>query len=236
MPRTRQVQEVLVVDHDRASRRLVKRLLQPLGYVVHEAPTAGAALSMAARERPELVLLDVHLPDISGYEVLRRLRDDFGNDIAVVFLSGDRTEEFDRVAGMLLGADDYIVKPFSPREVAARVKALFRRLTAHAAPRASAGPFEIDEPRRCILFRGADLELSRYEFGLLKALVERPGQVFSRAQLMEKVWEAPDMSLERTIDSHIKSIRAKIRSVDAATEWIVTHRGFGYSLLANPPA
>jgi DNA-binding NarL/FixJ family response regulator len=144
MPRTRQVQEVLVVDHDRASRRLVKRLLQPLGYVVHEAPTAGAALSMAARERPELVLLDVHLPDISGYEVLRRLRDDFGNDIAVVFLSGDRTEEFDRVAGMLLGADDYIVKPFPRGEFIARVRRAIDRLpSSYLFPTLTARELEV---------------------------------------------------------------------------------------------
>ena len=110
------------------------------------------------------------------------------------------------------------------------MKALFRRLTVHAAARSSAGPFTLDEPRRRILFRGRSLELSRYEYGLLKVLVERPGVVFSRTQLMEKVWEEPDMSLERTVDSHIKAIRAKIRAIDPDREWIETHRGFGYSL------
>lgn len=144
MPSTRLEQAVLVVDDDRAARRLVKRLLEPLGYVVHEAPTAGSALSMTARERPELVLLDVHLPDISGYEVLRRLRDDFGNDIAIVFLSGDRTEEFDRVAGMLLGADDYIVKPFPRGEFIARVRRAIERLpTSHLFPTLTARELEV---------------------------------------------------------------------------------------------
>jgi two-component system, NarL family, nitrate/nitrite response regulator NarP len=144
MASTRLEQAVLVVDDDRAARRLVKRLLEPLGYVVHEAPTAGSALSMTARERPELVLLDVHLPDISGYEVLRRLRDDFGNDIAIVFLSGDRTEEFDRVAGMLLGADDYIVKPFPRGEFIARVRRAIERLpTSHLFPTLTARELEV---------------------------------------------------------------------------------------------
>ena len=140
----------------------------------------------------------------------------------------------DRVVGLEIGADDYIAKPFSPREVTARVKALFRRLAAHAEPLAGRGPFTIDDARRRILFRGTPLDLSRYELGILKALVERPGVVFSRAQLMEKVWEVPDMSLERTVDSHVKSIRAKIRALDASHDWIETHRGFGYSLAELP--
>jgi DNA-binding NarL/FixJ family response regulator len=115
MPRTQQGQRVLVVDDDRDLRRLVKRLLEPLGYVVHEASTAGAALATAARERPAVVLLDVHLPDIPGYEVLRRLRDEFGDGLAIVFVSGKRTEEFDRTAGMLLGADDSIDRSSAAR-------------------------------------------------------------------------------------------------------------------------
>ncbi len=145
MPRTQQGQVVLVVDDDRDLRRLVTRLLEPLGYVVHEASTAGAALSMTARDRPAVVLLDVHLPDISGYEVLRRLRDDFGNDIAVVFLSGERTEEFDRTAGMLLGADDYIVKPFANGEFIARVRRVIDRSSAsHVLPRSNLTARELE--------------------------------------------------------------------------------------------
>jgi DNA-binding NarL/FixJ family response regulator len=145
MPRTQQGQGVLVVDDDRDMRRLVTRLLEPLGYVVHEASTAAAALSMTARERPAVVLLDVHLPDISGYEVLRRLRDEFGDDIAIVFLSGERTEEFDRTAGMLLGADDYIVKPFARGEFIARVRRAIDRLSAAQAPaRSNLTPRELE--------------------------------------------------------------------------------------------
>jgi two-component system catabolic regulation response regulator CreB len=226
-------ERILIFEDEPAIAENLVYALETEGFSARRVATAQDGLALLARESFDLVVLDVGLPDMSGFDVCKRIR---ATSALPVFFLTARSAEVDRIVGLEIGADDYIVKPFSPREVAARVKALFRRLTAHAAPRASTGPFEIDEPRRCILFRGADLELSRYEFGLLKALAERPGQVFSRAQLMEKVWEAPDMSLERTIDSHIKSIRAKIRSVDPATDWIVTHRGFGYSLLAKPPA
>jgi DNA-binding NarL/FixJ family response regulator len=118
------------VDDDRNLRTLVKSLLEPLGYAVSEASTAAEALSIASDERPALVLLDVHLPDISGYEVLQRLREEFGDDVAIVFVSGERTDELDRTAGMLLGADDYIVKPFDLGEFIARV----RRTADRTAP------------------------------------------------------------------------------------------------------
>jgi DNA-binding NarL/FixJ family response regulator len=134
---------ILVVDNDRDVRRLVSRLLVPLGYVVHEAATAGAALSLTSRERPGVVLLDVHLPDISGYEVCRRLRDEFGNDIVIVFLSADRTEEFDRAAGILLGADDYVAKPFARAEFIARIRRTVERLSASQGnPRSDLTPRE----------------------------------------------------------------------------------------------
>jgi DNA-binding NarL/FixJ family response regulator len=137
MPGAQQGQAVLVVDDDRDLRRLVRRLLEPVGYVVHEASTGSAALSTAARERPVVVLLDVHLPDVPGYEVLRRLRDEFGDQLAIVFVSGRRTEEFDRTAGMLLGADDYIVKPFARGEFIARVRRAIDRSSAARAPETS---------------------------------------------------------------------------------------------------
>jgi DNA-binding NarL/FixJ family response regulator len=119
-----------VVDDDRNLRTLVKSLLEPLGYAVSEASTAAEAISIASDERPALVLLDVHLPDISGYEVCQRLREEFGDDVAIVFVSGERTDELDRTAGMLLGADDYIVKPFDLGEFIARV----RRTADRTAP------------------------------------------------------------------------------------------------------
>jgi DNA-binding NarL/FixJ family response regulator len=145
MSRIQQRQVVLVVDDDRDLCRLVRRLLEPMGYEVHEASSATRALNLVEHERPAAVLLDVHLPVISGYEVCRRLRDDFGDDIAIVFLSGERTEEFDRTAGMLLGADDYIVKPFTPGEFIARVRrAIDRSSPARAALSGNLTPRELE--------------------------------------------------------------------------------------------
>ena len=144
MSRSHPRQVVLVVDDDRDLCRLVKRLLEPLGYCVHEASTAIRALSVAEQERPAAVLLDVHLPDMSGYEVCRRLRDSFGNDIAIVFLSGERTEEFDRTAGMLLGADDYIVKPFTRGEFIARVRRAIDRSTMYQPVSGNLTPRELE--------------------------------------------------------------------------------------------
>jgi DNA-binding NarL/FixJ family response regulator len=144
MSRFHQRPVLLVVDDDRDLCRLVKRLLEPLGYEVHEASTAGRALAVAAHERPAAVLLDVHLPDMSGYEVCRRLRDDFGDDIAIVFLSGKRTEEFDRTAGMLLGADDYIVKPFTLGEFIARVRRAIDRSPTYPPLSGNLTPRELE--------------------------------------------------------------------------------------------
>src|SRR5215218_5452424 len=128
-----QAQTVVVVDDDQDLRRLVRWLLEPVGYAVREASTGDEALAIASRDRPAGVLLDVHLPDISGYEVCRQLRDKFGDGIVIVFLSGERTEEFDRTAGMLLGADDYIVKPFARGEFIARVRRAIDRLSGAQA-------------------------------------------------------------------------------------------------------
>ena len=224
-------ERILIFEDEPAIAENLVYALETEGFRAQRAGTARQGLELFARERADLVILDVGLPDMSGFDVCRRIR--ATSPVPIFFLTA-RAEEMDRVVGLEIGADDYIAKPFSPREVTARVKALFRRLAAHAEPLAGSGPFTIDDARRRILFRGTPLDLSRYELGILKALVERPGVVFSRAQLMEKVWEVPDMSLERTVDSHVKSIRAKIRALDASHDWIETHRGFGYSLAELP--
>ena len=228
---SRMNERILIFEDEPAIAENLVYALQSEGFRPRRAATAQQGLELFAREKADLVILDVGLPDMDGFDVCRRIR--ASSPVPIFFLTA-RSEEVDRVVGLEIGADDYISKPFSPREVTARVKALFRRLAAHAAPAApvsATGPFVIDEPRRRILFRGTPLDLSRYELGILKALVERPGIVYSRAQLMDKVWEEPDMSLERTVDSHVKAIRAKLRELDPDTEWIETHRGFGYSLL-----
>jgi DNA-binding NarL/FixJ family response regulator len=180
MARVHRGQAVLVVDDDADLRALVRRMLEPLGYAVWEASTAAEALDAVATEQPAVVLLDVHLPDISGYEVCRRLRDDYDDDIALVFLSGERTEEYDRTVGILLGADDYIVKPFGSGEFIARVR------RAAARSNASHG----DAPR-----------LTTRELEVLKLLASGLGQ----KKIAQSLFITP-----KTVATHIQRILVKL--------------------------
>jgi two-component system catabolic regulation response regulator CreB len=180
---------------------------------------------------PDLIVLDVGLPDISGFEVCRQLRQ-FSN-IPVIFLTA-RSDEIDRVVGLEIGADDYVAKPFSPRELVARIRVVLRRVAPPTPPptpqAARENVFELRPHEARILFRGRTLDLTRYEYLLLKALIDHTGHVLSRAQLMDWVWtDAPD-TLERTVDAHVKSLRAKLRAIDFTRDPIQTHRGMGYSL------
>jgi two-component system catabolic regulation response regulator CreB len=136
----------------------------------------------------------------------------------------------DRVVGLELGADDYVVKPFSPRELAARVKAVLRRARGASSGRPSGNAFTLDEERLQITYFGKPLDLSRYEYRLLAVLLKRPGRVYSREQLLELVWDEPEASLDRTVDAHVKNLRAKLRDVRPDVDPIATHRGTGYSL------
>ena len=185
-----------------------------------EAREANLAFDFAA------IILDVGLPDGNGFDYCKELRKD--SDIPVIFLTA-RNDEIDRIVGLEIGADDYVTKPFSPREVTARLKAIFRRVgTLEQAVVHS--DFDVSLEKRRIMFKGVALELSRYEFGILSLLLKRSGQVYSRHQIMEHVWETPDMSLERTVDTHIKSIRAKLKAIDPNDDFLRTHRGVGYSI------
>jgi two-component system catabolic regulation response regulator CreB len=141
-----------------------------------------------------------------------------------------RAEEVDRVVGLEIGADDYVVKPFSPRELSARVKAVLRRVSSFRAAAPFPRAFQIDESRRRISYFEKPLELSRYEFEILKTFIKRPGQVYSRDQLMDIVWDEPEASMDRTVDAHIKNIRAKLKTINPEIDPIITHRGMGYSL------
>ncbi|MFO1436221.1 MAG: winged helix-turn-helix domain-containing protein, partial [Gammaproteobacteria bacterium] len=153
----------------------------------------------------------------------------------IIFLTA-RAAEIDRIVGLEMGADDYVPKPFSPRELVARVRTVLRRSQLANSNVRNGGespgrtPFNIDEERMRISYFGQSLDLSRYEYRILKILIERPGRVYSRQELMDMAWEAPDHSLDRTVDAHIKMLRAKLREVSAEIEAIVTHRGSGYSL------
>jgi DNA-binding NarL/FixJ family response regulator len=188
-------QVVLVVDDDPDLCRLVRCLLDPIGYDVYEALTAADALAVAARERPAVVLLDVHLPDMSGYEVLRRMRDEFGDDVAVVFLSGERTEEYDRTGGMLLGADDYIVKPFAGGEFIARV----RRSIERCSPRRASAP----------------IPLTPRELEVLQLLADGLGQ----KKIAQALFITP-----KTVATHIQRILLKLDLHSRAEAVAYAHR------------
>lgn len=198
--------------------------LKTEGFDCEHATTASGGLSKFRGGGFGLVILDVGLPDQSGFDVCKELR--ASSPVPIFFLTA-RADEVDKILGLELGADDYITKPFSPREVTARIRAFFRRHTVSPAGK-MLKDFEILEDRFQIKYKGADLGLRRYEFGILKFLLENPGRVYSRAHIMEKVWTEPDMSLERTIDTHVKVIRAKLKDL-GNEDAIVTHRGLGYS-------
>jgi len=200
------------------------------GGEAREALRAGEAGGFA------LVVLDIGLPDVNGFELAREIRK--ASDIPLIFLTA-RSDEVDRVAGLELGADDYVVKPFSPRELSARVRAVLRRYEVAERPQsegaASLHPaFGLDEGRMRISYHGEPLELTRYEYRLLCILVKSPGRVYSRQQLMDMVWEEPEMSADRTVDTHIKTIRRKLKAVRPDEDPIATYRGEGYSLKEDP--
>lgn len=231
------MKRILVVEDEPAIADTIVYALSTDGFEPVWCSTAGAALAAAGDTNAPfaLAVLDIGLPDQSGFELLRGLQR-LVPELPAIFLTA-RAGEIDRVVGLELGADDYIAKPFSPRELVARVRTVLRRVQrstqsgdAHGAPAAAAREFEVDDERKTIRFRSRMLDLSRYEYRLLKVLVERPGRVFSRDELMQKAWDDPAASFDRTVDAHIKTLRAKLREIDAEADPIQTHRGMGYSL------
>jgi two-component system catabolic regulation response regulator CreB len=222
-------QHILVVEDEPAIADNIVYALKTEGFEPHACATAGEAATALHERHPALIILDVGLPDQSGFEFCKQVRK--SSDIPIIFLTA-RADEIDRVVGLEIGGDDYMAKPFSPRELVARVRAVLRRSAQHPAEPDTppATPFEIDRHRMKMTYRGRPLDLSRYEFRILDLLLARPGWVFSRERLMEQAWEAPESSTDRTVDTHIKTIRAKLREIDPDVDPIVTHRGLGYSL------
>ncbi|NMX94831.1 MULTISPECIES: two-component system response regulator CreB [unclassified Pseudomonas] len=216
---------ILIVEDEAAIADTLIFALQGEGFTTTWLTLGQAALEHQRQTPADLLILDIGLPDISGFETCKQLRR--FSEVPVMFLSA-RDGEIDRVVGLEIGADDYVVKPFSPREVAARVKAILKRVAPVAAP-ASGGLFQVDHERVQIHYRGQLLGLTRHEFRLLNCLLEQPERVFSREQLLDAVGVAADAGYERNIDSHIKSLRSKLRGVAADAEPIQTHRGLGYS-------
>ena len=222
---------ILIVDDEPAILDNIQYVLEAEGLETVRLSEGLAVPPLLSKERIDLILLDIGLPDISGLELCREIRKNHSTPI--IFLTA-RTGEIDRVVGLELGGDDYISKPFSPRELSARVKAVLRRART---PQPSADPhaaFEVNDSRRQISYYGQMLELSRYEYEILSTFIRRPGHVFTRDQLRSQVWEQPETSLERSVDAHIKNLRAKLKAIRPDRDPIVTHRGIGYSLDEDP--
>ena len=227
---------VLIAEDETAIADAVLYALRSEGI---EADHCLLAREVAPRVRAggvDVVVLDVGLPDGSGFDVCRELRG--FSDVPVIFLTA-RNDEIDRVLGLELGADDYVTKPFSPRELVARVRARLRRAgavpvasPASADPWVMRGAFAIDREGHRIRYRQQLLDLTRYEYAVLDALLQRPGAILSRAQLMDRGWDSDADSADRTVDTHVKTLRAKLRAAGADPDPIRTHRGLGYAVEA----
>lgn len=225
-------QRILVVDDDKQIVRLIQAYLEQAGYQVLTAGDGETALHVIRRDRPDLVVLDLMLPDKDGWEVTRRVRQDEHLAHLPIIMLTARVEDTDKIVGLEVGADDYITKPFNPREVVARVRAVLRRTTG--------GPIQsqvlqvaglrMDLERHQVTFNGEGIELTPTEFDLLKLLLEQPGRAFTRLELIEKGLGYSYAGLERTVDSHIKNLRRKIGVDSSQSTYIETVYGVGYRL------
>ena len=220
-------QTILVVEDEAAIAETITYALQTEGFAPVWKTTGRDALAVLAAQPVALVVLDVGLPDRSGLDVCRELRQ--RHTVPVIFLTA-RSGEVDKIVGLELGADDYLAKPFSPRELTARIRAVLRRSNGTAAAGAAPAGWRHDEAKCRISFRGQALDLTRNEYRLLAVLLAAPGRVFSRDQLMAAAWDDPGAAFDRTADAHIKTLRAKLRAAAPDADPIVTHRGMGYSL------
>lgn len=223
--------KIMVVDDDPHIRSVIRFALARDGFATVEAADGAAALDLFERERPDLIILDVTMPELDGTEVCRRLRRE--SDVPVIFLSS-RDEELDRVLGLELGGDDYVTKPFSPRELVARVRATLRRAEGRVTAPAGAtplrrGPLSLDTERFEAQWHGQPIPLTVTEFRLLGAMAAQPGRVFTREMLMAAAHAEPRIVSDRTIDSHVRHLRAKLAALGA--EPIGTVHGLGYRFL-----
>lgn len=241
---------ILIAEDESGIADTLQYVLRTDGFVPVWCATAEQAIAQFAAEPPALAILDVGLPDMNGFELFKRLQAlPGGAQVPMMFLTA-RSDEIDRVVGLELGADDYIAKPFSPRELVARVRTILRRsgrgaqsATAPAAapaaptpaPEAPATPFALDSERMQIRYYGRLLELSRYEYGLLRLLVQRPGRVYTRDDLLRLVWDEASDSFDRTVDAHVKTLRAKLKAIAPEVDPIRTLRGTGYALNEDLP-
>lgn len=221
-------EHILIVDDEADIVELLDYSLRQAGYTVVNARDGASALAAVRRQRPDLIVLDLMLPDIPGTEVCRRLRKEAGTEAIPILMLTARAEEIDRVVGFEVGADDYVAKPFSPREIVLRVSALLRRARPRDEPpvdRVRVGPMEIDVPRHRVVVSGEEVPLTALEFKLLLDLVSRRGRVQSRDDLLERVWGYAPGIETRTVDTHVKRLREKLGD---GRDCIETVRGVGY--------
>jgi DNA-binding response OmpR family regulator len=222
------VARILVVDDEPKIVQLVRDYLERAGFAVSTARDGNEALMRAHQERPDLIVLDLGLPELDGLEVTQRLRRDSG--VPIIMLTA-RHEETDKVVGLELGADDYVTKPFSPRELEARVRAVLRRPARDTdAELLHAGDLTLDLPRLRVEVSGRPVPLTATEFQLLAALARQPGRVFTRAQLLDAIHGVAFDSYERAIDTHVKNIRRKIEPDPRSPRYLLTVYGVGYRL------
>ena len=231
--------KVLVIEDEPSIADNITYALDAEGFCCLWANIAADGLSLFAEQNFDIIILDVGLPDISGFEVCKQIRQH--SDIPIIFLTA-RGDEIDRVVGLEIGGDDYVVKPFSPRELVARVKVILKRhyknhspdtVNTRNATTTSTTPttiFTVDQAKRRMTYYGKMLDLTSYEYGILQLLLAHPERVFTREQLMNAVWSTPEESYDRAVDTHIKTIRAKLRAINANENPLTTHRGVGYSI------
>ena len=221
---------ILIIEDEAAIADALLYALHTEGFATHWCALASDGMAWLQGNPVDLVILDVGLPDENGFELCRRIRR--FSSVPIMFLTA-RKEEVDRIVGLELGADDYVVKPFSPREISARVKAILRRTRPAADAIGDDSWFHHEPQQRRIRYHGQWLDLTRYEYLILGALLRHPDHVLSRDQLMDAAWDDPGASLDRAVDTHIKGIRMKLKQVRPELDPVVTHRGLGYSLTAR---
>jgi len=218
---------ILLVEDEPAIADTLVYVLESECHQVSHALTGADGLGLLEKSAFDLAILDVGLPDMTGFDVCRKIREK--HQLPIIFLTA-RDGELDRVLGLEIGGDDYVTKPFSPREVAARVRAILRRTSAVQAQPAATSGLVVDDPTKRVLCNGKRLDLTAHEYKLAAVLLKNPGQVFSRDQLLDHAWDDPGAVTDRTVDAHVKSLRAKLRAVcPGAEEMITTRRGLGYA-------
>jgi len=228
------VHDLLFIEDDDHIRLALRLALEDEGYSVREAPTGRAGLEAFRAKEPELVLLDLRLPDLSGFEVCRAMR---ATSIVPIIMVTAQTDTIDMVAGLEAGADDYVTKPVNSKELAARIRALLRRVQLHEAPvvsqkAATFGDIELRRDQGVVLKGGRELSLTKTEFHLLSVFADHAGSVLSRDQLLEMVWGYEYLGDSRLVDAHVRRLRVKIEDHPDDPRLIVTVRGLGYRLMA----